>query len=272
MDKDVMLALADAINQQKNCALLTIVEYTGSSPRRQAAMLIDERGGIICGTIGGGAIEQKGIADGVAAIKSGEDQLKHYRLQMNPDDSEALQMACGGNVTLSIQVHRVSPRLVVIGAGHISQALNELATKLGYRYLVIDDRAEYLTNDRFPNAQCQHAPDMVAALQALPTHQDDAVVIVSHDHLHDLDALIALHEKPHFYLGMIGSKKKVSYVYHQMRERGIDFDTSQIHAPIGLQIGGETPAEIALSIMAEIQSVRYAKNGHNMKETLPCAR
>ncbi|PIE76878.1 MAG: hypothetical protein CSA13_02330 [Clostridiales bacterium] len=264
MNRNVVLKLAEAIKQNKAVVHLTIVDQQGSSPRHNAEMLIDESGTILAGTIGGGAVEQKAIEDGIKALKKGDSNVVHYKLKMDKNDKEALQMACGGDVSVLIRPYLRTRRIVTVGAGHISLALSKMAELLGYQYVVVDDRPEFASAARFPNATIV-VGDVKVALDQLETYQSDAFVIVSHDHVHDIDALIALKDKPHFYLGMIGSKKKVLYSYEQIKKQGLSLDPAQVHAPIGIDIGGEAPAEIALAIMAEIQAVWHGKKVKNLK-------
>ncbi len=259
MNKDVITTLAEAIKQNKSVAHLLIVEQQGSSPRRNAEMVIDDRGTILAGTIGGGGVELRAIEDALLAIKEGNSKVVHYKLKVDKDDETALQMTCGGNVTILIKPYIRARRMIVVGAGHISLALSKMAELLDYRYIVIDDRPDYANVERFPTAEKIITGDVGMALTELETFEGDAFVIVSHDHIHDLDALIALKDKPHFYLGMIGSTNKVRDIYNKLTERDLAFDVEQIYAPVGIDIGGETPAEIALAIMAQIQAKWHGK-------------
>ncbi len=267
MNKNVVLTLAEAIKANKAVVHLTIVDQQGSSPRHNAEMVIDQQGNILAGTIGGGAVEQKAIEDGLKALKRGDSRVVHYKLKMDKNDKEALQMACGGDVSVLIRPYLRMRRIVTVGAGHISLALSKMAELLGYHYVVVDDRPDFANAERFPNAKVV-AADVKKALKELETYDSDAFVIVSHDHIHDIDALIALKDKPHFYLGMIGSKKKVQYSYEEIKKRGLALDPTKVHAPIGIDIGGESPSEIALAIMAEIQAVWHGKKVESKKLTV----
>ncbi len=264
MNRDVILALAKAIEENRPVVHLVIVGQRGSSPRHDAEMIIDETGAIIAGTIGGGAVEKKAIEDGLLCLKGGVNKVVDYRLKMDENDKEALQMACGGDVSVMIKPYVRKRRIITVGAGHISHALSKMAELLDYHYVVVDDRAEFANETRFPAATVI-CGDVITELKNLQTYSGDAIVIVSHDHKHDLEALIALKDKPHFYLGMIGSKKKVAYTYDQIRGRGLKLDPTRIHAPIGIAIGGDSPAEISLAIMAEIQATWHKKAVQSLK-------
>ncbi len=264
MNRNVVLTLAEAIEKNQAVVHLTIVDQQGSSPRHNAEMVIDQQGSILAGTIGGGAVEQKAIEDGLKALKKGDSKVVHYKLKMDKADKQALQMACGGDVSVLIRPYLRMRRIVTVGAGHISLALSKMAELLGYQYVVVDDRPDFANAERFSKAKVV-VGDVKKTLNQLETYDSDAFVIVSHDHIHDIDALVALKDKPHFYLGMIGSKKKVLYSYEEIKKRGLSIDPSQIHAPIGIDIGGEAPAEIALAIMAEIQAVWHGKKVENLK-------
>ncbi len=265
MNRDVVLTLAQALEENKSVAHLIIVDQKGSSPRRSAEMVVDEKGNVLAGTIGGGGVELKAIEDAMAAIKQGKNRVVQYKLKVDEEDPEALQMACGGDVTVLIKPYTQSRRIITVGAGHISLALSQLAKFLGYSYIVVDDRPDYANAERFPDAEQIICGDVTTELKQLETTGNDAFVIVSHDHTHDMDALIELKDKPHFYLGMIGSKNKVFDTYQTMTGNQISVDPSQIFAPIGIDIGGEDPEEIALSIVAQIQATWHGKDFKSAK-------
>jgi xanthine dehydrogenase accessory factor len=150
------------------------------------------------------------------------------------------------------------PRLVIAGAGHIGQAVARLGKLLDFEVTVIDDRAEYATRVRFPEADRIVVDDIGRAVENLPISSDTYVVIVTRGHSRDAEALRACIRSPAAYLGMIGSQRKIALMREKFIAEGWasagEFD--QVHAPIGLEIGSKTIEEIAVSIAAELVKVR----------------
>ena len=154
------------------------------------------------------------------------------------------------------------PRLLIVGAGHISRVLARMMLPLGFDVGVIDDRADYANADRFPPPMRTTVGDMEATLESLAIDANTFVVIVTRGHKHDEQALQAVVESPAGYIGMIGSRRKVKVVFDDLRRRGVEPSAlDRIHAPIGLDIHAVTTDEIALSIGAQLVSVRRARRG-----------
>lgn len=157
------------------------------------------------------------------------------------------------------------PRLLVIGGGHVSQALVPLAVTAGFRVTVFDDREEMLEHPAFAGVEV-HARD-VDELDGMLAELDDRdyVVILTRDHARDERALAQVVDRPHRYVGMIGSRRKVVAVLRRILHRRSSAagppDMSRVHAPIGLALGGRTPAEIAISIVAELVADRHGGSG-----------
>jgi xanthine dehydrogenase accessory factor len=154
----------------------------------------------------------------------------------------------------------ISPaRLFLAGAGHVALATARLAHFLGIEVIVIDDRPEFASRYRFPEA---HEVRVIASYaQCLAgLHPGDYVVIVTRSHSCDKDVLAHSLATAAGYIGMLGSRRKRDAIYAALRREGFsERDLSRVHCPIGLPIGGESPAEIALGIMAEIQQVKYGR-------------
>lgn len=149
-----------------------------------------------------------------------------------------------------------APHMYLFGAGHVSCEVAKLAVNTGFQVTVIDDRPDYANSTRFPDCSCLVIPDF-NTLPALPLDAHSYVVIMTRGHSHDREVLEWAISKPHRYLGMIGSRTKRDGLYRQLNEKGIPMETLQkVKCPIGLSIFAETPAEIAVSVMAEIISER----------------
>lgn len=144
--------------------------------------------------------------------------------------------------------------LYIFGAGHVSQPTAQLAAMVGFRVRVFDDRAEFARADRFPEADTVTViEDLGRALAGLAVNAESFVVIVTRGHLHDQTVLAQALKTEAGYIGMIGSRSKRAAIYHNLRREGVtDADLERVSSPIGLAIGARTPAEIAVSIVAEL--------------------
>jgi xanthine dehydrogenase accessory factor len=206
------------------------------------------------GTVGGGAVESHVIEHAQKAIASGEPAELEWRASEQGQGSAA---ECGGDSRIFVEPLQSGPRLLVIGAGHVGQAVAELAGFLGYRVDVLDERSELVTRERFPRAATLLVGDPAVELKHLALTEQTHVVIVTPHEAADWEVLAAVADRPVGYVGLMGSQRRTAHTFAQAREAAVpDALLEQVHAPIGLDIGAETPREIALSIMAEIIRVR----------------
>ena len=234
--------------------IATIVKTSGSSPRNIGAKMIISPDGKHEGTIGGGQLERLVILDALAQLKIGGCSYKEYKL--TPEDEKGIGTECGGDVHIFIEVIGQCDHLVIIGAGHIGHALYKLARTLNFSIAIIDDRPEYAVPETFPGADVRLSTYDNSIIPSLIT-KDSYVVIVTHQHMNDTIALKnVLNSKPK-YIGMIGSRRKVEKLKGQLLNEGFSKDVlDEIYTPVGLDIGAETPAEIAVSILSEIIHIK----------------
>ena len=147
--------------------------------------------------------------------------------------------------------------LYLFGAGHVSQFVSRIAAMVGFRVVVIDDRAEFANQERFPETESVIVDDFGKVLENLPLYGNEYVVILTRGHKHDALVLGQVLKKPTRYIGMIGSRRKIRMVYDYLKSQGYDEkEFRNIHAPIGIDIFSETPQEIAVSIVAELIKIR----------------
>jgi xanthine dehydrogenase accessory factor len=234
-------------------AVATIVESKGSTPRHSAKMLVQSDGSIE-GTIGGGPVEQAIIREARDAIAAGADRMVKYELDANAPGGAP--MYCGGSLSVFIEVSAAKPRLVLVGAGHVGKAVARLAASLDYQVVVVDDRPDFATAAAIPEgAEFFVHTDIAQAVRLAPIDENTYVAIFTKDS--DEAALRAVLERGAAYVGMIGSKRKVIIIREHLAAAGADAERlAAVRAPIGLDLGAETPAEIAVSVMAEIMAVR----------------
>ncbi len=163
--------------------------------------------------------------------------------------------------------------LLICGAGHIAQPLSQLGKLLDYRIVVVDDRPEYASSERFPHADLVLAEPFERALDGIEIDRNTAAVMVTRGHRYDEFCLRLLLNSKVGYLGVLGSRRRVRAVFHDLLEDGYTEEQLQkIFAPIGIDIGAQTPSEIAVSIMAELVSLKRGQLGGHMKTNIPSPR
>lgn len=253
-------AIAEAVRRREAVALATIVQTRGSTPRQVGTKMLIRPDGTSTGTVGGGALEAAIIEAAQEALRQGKSRLVHYGLRA--DQHEQDLGVCGGDLDVFVDVIALQLTLLLIGAGHVAVPLGKLAHLLGFRIVVFDDRAEYANRDRFPQAEEVLVEDFETGLRALDITPNTWVVIATRSHESDATALRAVIESPATYIGLLGSRRKVSLIFKALREEGVEEEQlARVYAPVGLDLGAETPEEIALSIMAEIIMLRQGGKG-----------
>src|SRR5215813_10825391 len=259
MNQEVFAAVADALERGESAALVTIVSTTGSTPQRVGAKMLVFGDGRIVGTIGGGCYENDAFGKAREAIRSRRPQLIHYEL--DDDFAQETGLICGGQMEVYIEPIEPSPELFVIGAGHVGFHLARLASEVGFRVHVVDDREKFANSERFPSAVEVVVDEIPAWIDRanLPPHA--YAVIVTRGHTNDLEALRVLAPRELRYLGLIGSRAKVARIYEALSKGDMPAEVlARVHAPIGLDIGAVTPQEIAVSILAELIAVKHGKD------------
>ncbi|MDG2617568.1 XdhC family protein [Thermoleptolyngbya sichuanensis XZ-Cy5] len=198
-------------------------------------------------------------------------------IDLAPDQSPYLadELGNGQAIALSesafVETLQPPPALLIVGAGHVGEQLAKVAALIGFQVMVQDDRPEWANADRYPQATRIFTEPIASALRQLAPHPQLYAALVTRGYQYDLEALDCLLSRnlPCFYLGMIGSEKRVRQVYQAIAQRGIDPGKLQtIYAPIGLDIGALTPEEIAVSIAAELILVRRGGTGRSLSASL----
>jgi xanthine dehydrogenase accessory factor len=238
---------------------VTIVRSNGSTPQRTGAKMLVFADGRTVGTIGGGCYESDAIGRAREVIASGKPVLARYDL--NDDFVQESGLICGGQMEVYIDPIAPAPRLYIIGGGHVGWHLARAAADAGFRIHVVDDREKFASAERFPMADAVSAEDIGAWLHRADLPSSSYVVVVTRGHTHDYDALRALAARDLRYLGLIGSRAKVARIFDALAAEGLPMEClDRVHAPIGLDIGAVTPAEIAVSILAELIAVRHGRD------------
>lgn len=235
----------------KKAALCLITSARGSTPRKPGTKMIVLEDGSVHGSIGGGNLEKQVIQDALDVIKEQKPgTFKHDLLHQH-------SMCCGGTVEIYIEPIMNLNKLYIFGAGHTGKALAKFASELDFEIVMIDDRDEYISNVNISGINKLNLPHNLA-LPMLPFDENTYIVILTYDHSIDRDILAFCINKPHAYLGMIGSQRKVNVTRKMFLEAGIGTleDLEKINMPIGIDIKAQTPEEIAIGILAEIVKVK----------------
>ena len=233
--------------------LVTVVAAQGSTPRRPGARMLVLPGGGLRGTIGGGPKEAEVIAAAAEVLRRGgcRTLTLDFREGLTGGDGPI----CGG--VMEVFMERIDPRrrVVIAGAGHVGYFLHRFLDLVDLEPVVLDPRPEMASAERFPGATLLVRP-FEGGLAGLDLGPADGVVAVTPEHAHDREVVEEALGTAAGYVGMIGSRRKVAAILAGLREAGwSEEQVGRIHAPIGLDIGAESPAEIALAIAAEIVAV-----------------
>ena len=258
MNEEIFRAVHEVLERGESAALVTIIATEGSTPQRVGAKMLVYSDGRTIGTIGGGCYENDAFLKARRALDIRKPLVAKYELA--DDMAEESGLICGGQMEVYIEPLESSPHLYLVGAGHVAFHLGRLASTVGFRVHVIDDREKFSNTERFPDAfevAVDNIPEWLDKTE-MPPHA--YAVILTRGHRHDLDALRALTTRDLHYLGLIGSKAKVTRLHSALRDEGIHVENPErLYAPVGLDIGAITPEEIAVSILAELIAVKHGK-------------
>ncbi len=236
--------------------LCTVIASHGSTPQKPGSRLVVLGDGSLRGTIGGGAIEKQVIDAALALLADDAAQTRTLETHLTHD----LGMCCGGKMTVFLEKHGAPAQLFVFGAGHVAKELAALAAHVGFQVTVVDERAEWLTAERFPNATRRlEQPDVVA--KSLPLGPQAYCCVATHDHPLDQAVTEVLVKKPLAYLGVIGSQRKALRFRQRLEAAGFTADeVARFESPMGVEIDALTPSEIAVSIVARLIAVRRKRS------------
>lgn len=261
------------IENNEDFAFATITSHSGSTPRETGAMMIVKNDSTIFGSVGGGSVEAECIKHAINVIKNRESML--YKFTLNKSDVAKLGMICGGTGEIQIDfidsklksnIEKFNKRLkentskaYIFGAGHISRDVAVILSLLEFRTVVIDDREEFANYERFPESEVV-VLDSFENIPDFPTDENSYIIILTRGHLYDSSALEWALKREAGYIGMIGSRTKIGLTYEKLMKKGFKKEElSKVHAPIGIKLNAQTPAEIAVCIAAELINCRANK-------------
>lgn len=228
-DQDVMGAFLKAMDGGEGAALATVIKSSAGLNVSLGAKLLVWSDGKKLGGLGDPAWEPQVVQDCIEAIGAGKSVSNSYPLS-----------AEGGEAVVFIEVAEVEPSLVIMGAGHIAQPLSKMAKLLGFHVTVLDDRPDFASRERFPEADKVIAADFAETLRNFPITGTSYLVLVTRGHRNDEACLRRVINAPAAYIGMIGSRRRVKAVFMHLERDGISIDSlNRVHAPIGLDIHAE---------------------------------
>lgn len=248
---EVFTELKALIEQGIPAVLCIVTGTTGSTPRKAGSKMLVYADGSVKGTVGGGSLEFRVIQDAMKLISCGTPYSKTFNLE---DD---LRMHCGGTMEVYFEAIGCLPKLYIFGGGHIGKALAGYAPGLGFRPFVFDQRDGIFENWNLPGVGT-HLGDYLQTIAGLAFDKNTYIVVVTHQHEFDEKVLYACAPREYAYLGMIGSKRKVGEIRKKALENNIVTPEilEKIDMPIGIPFAAETPAEIAISIIAKMIDVK----------------
>jgi xanthine dehydrogenase accessory factor len=258
---DVFEELIALRNSGQKSALATIVQVRGSIPSFQAAKLLVREDGSMVGTIGGGCVEAEVWNAAREVIETGK--ARHMSFSLGQDAAYDNGLICGGQLDVFVECINPQPAVIIFGGGHISKSLAKVLDLAGFRVTVADDREAYANKERFPEAAEVHSAEYEEIYPKLNVNESTFIVIVTRGHRDDMRILKWAVTTRAKYISMIGSKRKVISVVHELEKEGLPREAfDRVYAPMGLEIGAESPEEIAISVGAEMIAMRRDPEGN----------
>ncbi|GKX30039.1 xanthine dehydrogenase accessory factor [Vallitalea longa] len=249
----------------QSCIMVTVIEMTGNTPVTVGKkMLVDGKDNSI-GTVGGGALEYYAKQKCRELLISQQSKLEKYILnegEVVTEGETVLPMACGGRVTLFYEYIGVKAKVYIFGAGHVGQALTKVLSKMNFYITVIDDR-----KDIYDTVECANRKVQSTYVNFIENEELDLnsyIIVCTPSHKNDFNVInkvLELKLKPK-YIGMLCSQVKLKTFLDKIHDKFGKVDLSNLYSPIGLDTGGCSPEEIAISIASEILAISYGKKGH----------
>ncbi|OGX20703.1 MAG: hypothetical protein A2Y04_05060 [Omnitrophica WOR_2 bacterium GWC2_45_7] len=249
MDHDLLIKALEATQKGQSFAFATLIEATGKgTPRKAGAKMIVFNDGTVYGSIGGGRNEMAAQRECLKCIKTGKPSRVTYKYF-----GKKGQSICGGQIEVFIEPFAGQRHLVICGAGHIALPLSVIGKMLNYKVSVLDDRKEFANKKRFPHVDKTICGEYARELKKIPIDHNTFIMIVTPGNAYDFICLKTVVKTPSSYIGVISSKAKRIKFLNKLKKLDVSADDlRKIHIPAGIDIGAQTPEEIAISISSEI--------------------
>ena len=263
---NIIKKILELQESNKTFVVATVIESKGSAPGKSGFKIVVDSQGDTYGTVGGGAIEFEVIEHCRRSVNVCKNEMKKYLLTKNDVVTEenitVVPMMCNGNVTIFYEVYGMKPEVYIFGGGHVGQALLRMLPNLGYHITLIDNREKFCNPSIAPGADDYICSDYVTFTDQFNPSENSYLITLTHGHSFDYKILRKVYTRKLNvrYIGVIASNSKGKQLKDKLQEEvSSDLDISKLHTPIGLKIGGDSADEIALSIAAELQTIRYSK-------------
>ncbi len=235
-------------------ALATVVANGGSSPRKSGSKMLVRGDGSSLGTVGGGRIEKETVEAAHDVLSRGEPRTLEFLL------TEEHGYACGGHMSVFVEPQGRRPLLVMFGAGHVGRAVTSLAHGCGFRVVVVDERPDCTVPTLLPGADEIICAPVADSFRRLRLDGESFAVIATPGHQHDFDAVRGCLATDAGFIGLLGSRRKRETLLKTLEDEGFDaVQRAQVVTPVGLDIGAQTPEEIAVSIIGQLIAIRRGK-------------
>ncbi|RST71296.1 hypothetical protein D4T97_019020 [Siminovitchia acidinfaciens] len=263
MDEQMYAELLKSIkDRQEDVALITVTKHPDDAIIG-AKLLLREDGILMSDGACSDGLQTAIINSTLLAFKKGRSKTVQFEYEQLP-------------IECYMEFFLVPPRLIVAGAGHVSEPVAEIGKMTGFHVTVIDDRPEFANKERFPMADEVVCSPYIKFFKSIHITSNTFIVLLTRGHKFDVVSLQELlrreeeieQEQRTAYIGMIGSRRRISGVFEQLKDEFSEHNFTNIYSPVGLDIGGQTPAEIAVSIMAEILKVKNGRSGNSLKEKI----
>lgn len=241
--------------------LVTVIRTQGSVPRHAGSKMIVYPDGSIFGTVGGGELEDDVVKQALQSLADRSPRRKLYEFR---DPAQGDVGVCGGEMEVFVEPIRPPARIVVVGCGHVGQAVVRLSSWLGMHVTAVDDRPEYANREITPQADEHVLTTMDKLIERIEVSPSTFVLLTTRSSAQDIQALPRLLESPAAYIGVIGSRRRWATTEAELTDQGLPAEQlERVSSPMGLELKAETPEEIALSILAEI--VMLSRGGHGVR-------
>ncbi|MFQ6086116.1 MAG: XdhC family protein [Candidatus Bathyarchaeia archaeon] len=248
---EISRKIVEMLEKGETIAVTTIIRTEGSTPRGVGAKMIVTKDGSTYGTIGGDCLEREVVREAFLALKEGRTRIASFTL--TEESKGGIGMVCGGKVEVLIECIQPKPTLLIVGSGHVAKPLAKWGRTVGFSVTVVDPLA---SQEDFPDADHVITTEIDTGLSQVTITPNTYVAIVT-GHEDTEQALRKVIDSEAAYLGMISSKRRAKITFKALMKDGVPAERlRQVRAPIGLDIGAETPEEIAVSIIAEIIKTR----------------
>jgi xanthine dehydrogenase accessory factor len=267
MAKDLYEEIVELRRRGERAALATIVTRKGSTPRKDPAKMLVYEDGRQLGSVGGGCTEAEVSREAMLVMRTEKPKLLSFDL--TEDDAEESGLLCGGIMEVYVEAILPDPMLYIFGAGHVGQCVAPAAKIIGFKIAVVDDRIKYANSERFPAADAFYVDSWEENFRKLAITDSSYILIATRGHNYDLACLRFALTTQAKYIGLLGSRRKTKLLYEALEREGVDSSSfERVYAPVGIEIGSETPEEIAISIAAELVAVRKNLEIRPLKESV----